>query len=311
MRLVVFGSINLDTTLDVLDLPTVGETVLAERSSTAAGGKGANQAVAARRFGAPVSMVGCVGADPQAQYMRAALESDGVDCRLRVVPSRSTGAAVVFRWQSGDNAIVVAPGANAEALASDLERFDWADEPTVLVMQLEVPVHEVELASRYAHDHGWKVVLNSAPVPGNPGLQLESVDTIIANEVEAAALTGLRIVDRRTALAAAVALRRLGPRVAVVTLGADGAVLAEDGAGWAANCPVVPVLDTTGAGDALVGTYAAAELEGLPPAEALRAAVAAGSLAVTGLGAQPSFAGRDRVLALARDVVVSKLAGGQ
>ncbi len=309
MRIVVFGSLNFDTTLTVEHQPAWGETILAERASTAAGGKGANQAVAAARIGrSPVAMVGRVGADGAGAFLRAQLATSGVTDLVHTDPALATGGAFILRSPAGENAIVVAAGANDNVTVEDLAAMPDPEQPSVLVVQLEIPLAAVAGAIQHARRHGWHVLLNTAPVrPGAESL-VDGVDMLVANEVEAAQLTGVTVLDAGdAATAGAILLQRGASRVAI-TLGAQGAVLVSRAGAWHAPAPVVDVVDTTAAGDAFVGALAVAMAEALADPDALALAVAAGSLATTRAGAQPSLPDRASVLSLAPTVGVETFA---
>ena len=307
MRIVVFGSLNLDTTIAVDRRPDWGETILSHGTAVAAGGKGANQAAAAARLGdEQVVMVGRVGEDSAGAFLRAQLVSNGVVDRVRVDPARTTGSAVILRSPSGENAIVVAAGANDGVVADDLAALEAPDEPTVLVLQLEVPVKVVTEAAALAKSRGWHVLLNVAPVrPGADGL-VGTADTLVANEVEAGQLTGLPVRDVAGAVVAGEMLLARGPSRVAVTLGEHGAVLVGRDGAWHAPAPAVDVVDTTAAGDAFVGALAVAIAEERPDVQALALAVAAGSLASTLAGAQPSLPDRARVLRVVTSVGVEE-----
>ena len=305
MRVVVFGSINVDTTLRVSRRPRWGETVLAGDALVAAGGKGANQAAAAALLGSePVFMVGRVGRDANGGYARRELEHAGVVDRVVVDEHATTGCAFIVGGRGGRNSIVVASGANARTTLDDLVALEEPWAATVLVLQLEVPVEAGAAAARLARERGWHVVLNTAPVRQLPAGFLESADTLVANEVETAQLTGRAVRDVPGAILAGRALRKLGPSRVAVTLGEQGAVLVSGARVLQAPAPRVAVVDTTAAGDAFVGCLAASIAEGCPDDVALGRAVAAGSLTTTRAGAQPSIPRRKEMLGLAAAIDV-------
>ena len=309
MRVVVFGSLNLDTSFDVDHRPAWGETILASAASIAPGGKGANQAVAAARSGrVPVVMVGRVGADAAGPYLREQLAAAGVADAVRVDPALPSGTAFILRSAEGSNAIVVAAGANAGVRIDDLDELRPVDEPAVLVMQLEIPVHAVIAAAGLGRERGWHVLLNTAPAQALPDALLGTIDTLVANEVEAAQLTGLAVDGVEGATAAAEAIRSMGPGRVAVTLGAVGAVLVTPDGAWHAPAPAVRVVDTTASGDAFVGCLAASLAEGCHDRVAIARSVAAGSLAATLPGAQPSLPDRPAIDILASQVDVRGVA---
>ncbi len=310
MRVVCFGSLNQDVAFDVDRRADWGETIIARSMAVACGGKGANQAVAAARLGeVPVLMVGRVGRDGAGASLRAALSTAGVVDVVAEDPEAPSGSAFILRGPGGENAIVVASGANECASLVDLEPVATAHEPTVLLLQLEVPVAVVASAIEMGASRGWHVVLNAAPVrPGVDARLLRSVDTLVVNEVEASQLAGIEVGDVADAASAARVLLRDGPRRVAVTLGARGAVLVGETSAWHAHAPAVAVVDTTAAGDGFVGALAVSIAEAMPDDRALAFAVAAGSLATTRAGAQPSLPARGEARELAASVRVDELA---
>ena len=271
---VVVGSLNHDITVEADRRPAAGETVLGRSLAAACGGKGANQAVAAARAGARVTMVGCVGDDAAGEAMVGNLEAAGVatgGVRRADAPS---GTALIVVDAQGENAIVVVPGANAELAADDVAATLAGDGPAPVVLaQLEVPEDAIAAAAGGAG----RFVLNASPARELPRDVLAAADPLIVNAGEAAALAGAA-GDDPEALAAAVLA--LGPRSVVVTLGADGARWTSAGATFTQPAPAVDVVDTTGAGDVFAGTLAARLARGDEPEAALAAAVDAGAAAV-------------------------------
>jgi ribokinase len=273
----------------VARFPAPGETVLGGDVARHPGGKGANQAVAAARAGARVAMVGRVGRDGFGEELLLALAGDGVDAS-RVLPldDVATGMAFIEVGPGGQNRIVVASGANARLDPDALERGAFAG-ARVVVLQLEVPLPTGRRAARLGREAGARVVLNLAPAERLSADDLADVDVLVVNESEAALLTGLVEEDVAASPDGALALlARLVPAT-VVTLGAAGAAWHDgDAVGRVAGIDVTPV-DTTAAGDAFVGALAARLAEGATLAEAVAFGNAAGALAVTGRGAQPSL----------------------
>ena len=276
-----------------------GETLIGTAFLTVPGGKGANQAVAAQRLGARVAMIARVGDDAFGRSMRQRLQEEGLDVRyLAATPESSTGVALITVDDRGENTIIVVPGANGVLTADDVERASESiEDADVLMLQLEVPIQTVARAIAIAAAAGVTVVLNAAPAqPVGPAL-LSRIEYLIVNATEAATVARM---PTDTALEdAARVLHRRGARAVVVTLGAAGAVLLADGKA-AVSVPAhqVPVVDTTAAGDAFAAAFAVAIAEGLTPADALQFGVAAGALAVTSVGAQPSLPTRAAVDAL-------------
>jgi ribokinase len=287
-RVAVVGSINMDLVVQVERLPVHGETVLGGTFLTAGGGKGANQAVAAARMGARTHMIGCLGDDAYGRQMRKALRQAGVRLRgVEEVPG-PTGVAIILVERSGQNVIAVASGANATLSAEQVEAASSLKRADVVVAQLEVPLESVAAAARVGRQHGAYCILNAAPARTGLGDLLALVDVLVLNQVELAALVGSTPSEGDEAAAAREMLAR-GPRAVVVTLGARGAIIATPHATLSVPSHTIKVVDTTAAGDAFVGALAA-RFESLDNLEqAVRHATAAGALACTRMGAQPSL----------------------
>jgi len=291
-NVVVLGSANLDIVVPVPHHPATGETVLGGHHDRIPGGKGANQAVAAARLGARVAMVGRVGSDDAGGTLRAALQEAGVDCRhLAVDGQAASGLALIGVDRSGDNTIIVSPGANHRVGPDDVAAAaPLLASAAVTLVQLEVPAMAVEAAAAAS---GGKVVLNPAPASLLSAALLERVDVLVPNRIELAQLAGSAEAD---GLAAVEEMARgLPVPTVVVTLGADGALLVSGGDAVVLPVPSVEVVDTTGAGDAFCGAIAEALARGVAIDEATARAVHAGSLATTRRGAQPSLPTRAQV----------------
>lgn len=310
MRIGVVGNINMDFVLRGDRLPLEGETVVADELQVFAGGKAANQAVAARRLGANVSIVGCLGTDDLGDRALALLEEAGVETACVVRTGRChTGTAMVFVARSGRNSIVTALGANDDP-AGSWEAVGRASNllgsVDAVLMQLGLPVATVDHVIRLCRQHGVPVYLDPTPLRRQLPRLWRSVALIAPNESEARALLGGdRVSGPEEARAGAERLRDAGVGVAVIKLGAAGCVVAADEG--TAHVPGVPVdvVDTTAAGDAFMAALAVARVEGADWAAAARYANCAGALAATRLGAQPSLPGRSEVDALyrSRDLV--------
>jgi ribokinase len=268
MRLVVVGSVNLDLVARVTRLPAGGDTITATDYRRVPGGKGANQALAARRLGADVALLAAVGTDEAAGRALALLAADGVDLTGVRRVDGPTGVALITVDDTGENTIVVVPGANA-GLAIDPAELAGAD---AVLCQLEVPMRTV-VAAAAATPRGALFCLNTAPPAAVPAQVLDRADLVVANRAEFAAVDGL---DRAALVA--------------VTAGADGAALRAAGREVArAAAPAVTAVDGTGAGDAFTGALVVSLLAGLDRAAALHRACLAGAAAASRPGAQPSL----------------------
>lgn len=284
----VLGSINQDFVLKVERRPEPGETVTNAELSTHNGGKGANQAAAAARLGASVAFLGRVGDDEFGEPLVQALEEKGIDTTLiKPASATPTGAAFITVTPDGENAITVAPGANRSLTPGDVEAAaDEIGEAGVFVAQMEVPVQAVLRAVEVAAEKGTRALVNLAPTFEVPRELLEKLDPLVVNEHEAAFLLGREVEGVKGALSAAPELLSSGPRSAVITIGEDGAVLADGESVEHLPAPEVDVVDTTGAGDAFVGALATQIARGASLQEAVAYAVRAGAAAVTKEGAQ-------------------------
>ncbi|WP_150672776.1 ribokinase [Pseudomonas fluorescens] len=290
-KVVVIGSLNMDLVTRAPRLPKGGETLIGQSFTTVSGGKGANQAVAAARLGARVSMIGCVGNDAYGEALRGALLAEQIDCQAVSTVDGSSGVALIVVDDSSQNTIVIVPGANGELTAEAIDRFDSVIQAAdVLICQLEVPDASVGHALKRGRELGKTVILNPAPVSRPlPPDWYASIDYLIPNESEASALSGLSVDSLDTAQAAATRLIALGAGKVIITLGAQGSLFA-DGQGFEHfPAPVVKAVDTTAAGDTFVGGFAAALAAGQDEAQAIRFGQVAAALSVTRAGAQPSI----------------------
>lgn len=303
-RIVVVGSLNMDVVLTLDRLPDAGETVAASDLHYLPGGKGGNQAVACARHGALVSLFGSVGRDHHGNTLRLALHGDGVDMdNVSVHEGVPTGTAVIMVEPGGQNRICVVPGANArlelpeEALLNALGQADF------LVLQFETPQPVIEQALLAAQTAGCNVVLNPSPVREVPACWWPLVHTLVVNEHEAAALSGEAVDTPEAAARAGRALLALGVHQVVVTLGAQGAVAlcgpADAPTVTRHPAALVPVVDTTAAGDTFLGAMVTHLAEGCPLADAVPWGIHAASLCIGKAGAQPSIPLREQVRAFA------------
>lgn len=291
-HIAVVGSINMDLVVRAPHIPMPGETVLGSDFDTFSGGKGANQAIAAARQGSKVSMIGRVGQDAFGQQLLNGLQTEGVDTKhIGLDESTASGVALITLDTAGQNSIVVAPGAN-HRLTPEMVTQAWKQIPPVdvLLLQFETPINTVFTGAQLAYQSGAKVVLNPAPAQALAPKLLALVDVLIPNESEIALLTGRPVESLEQIELAARGLLDLGVGIVVVTLGERGALIV-DGSRTGVHVPgfSVEVVDTTAAGDSFVGVLAAALAEELPLQTAVTRGCAAGALAATHLGAQPSI----------------------
>ncbi|RJQ88892.1 ribokinase [Amycolatopsis panacis] len=277
----VVGSANADLAVPVDRRPAGGETVLGGDTVVSPGGKGANTAVAAARLGADVALLGAVGDDDHGRLLRASLADAGVSARYLRTVDRPTGVAYITVTPDGENSILVSPGANSALAPGDLTE-DVFDGVRVVVLSLEVPLPAVESAVARAAEKGVRVLLNLSPAARLSAETLAALDVLLVNEHEAGYLLGADDADPRKLL-------ELGPRAAVVTRGAAGAVVIDGDMSTTVESPRMTAVDTTGAGDAFAGALAAALAEGVDLVEAARRAVRVAAISVTRHGAQPSY----------------------
>lgn len=290
-HIAVLGSANMDLVAYVAEAPRRGETVTGREFRTAPGGKGANQAVAAARAGATVTLIGAVGTDAHGSTIRSCLEHSGVDTDLLRTVETPTGTAHIVVDDEGGNAIVVIPGANGTVTALGPGDEGLIASADALLLQLEVPLEGVIAAARAARRHGVRTVLTPAPAQPLPPELFAAVDLLLPNEHEAAALTGIADDPR----AAAGALLSQVPEV-VITLGSRGSLYAARGTEpITVPAQQVTAVDTTGAGDTFAGTLAVALAEGNSPPDALRWATSAAALAVQRPGASSSMPYRKEI----------------
>ena len=295
-NIVVVGSSNTDMVVKSDRIPAPGETVVGGTFFLAPGGKGANQAVAAARLGADVCFVSRVGSDAFGDQAIAGYEQDGIGTDYIGRDSDdATGVALILVDSEGENAISVASGANHAMSIGDIEAAaDIIRAADVLVMQLESPANAVQRAAEIAADAGVRVILDPAPAPDEPLPTdlLRHVTCIKPNESEAERLTGIRVTDEASAREAAARLLSMGPTCAIITMGADGALLADESGVVLVQATPITAADTTAAGDAFCGALAFGFGVGLENSEAVQLASLAGAFAASRMGAQPSLATR-------------------
>lgn len=308
-NILTVGSLNMDQVARVERLPAIGETLLSSGSlHLVPGGKGANQAVAMARLGGTVTMAGRVGRDPFGTHLVQALQKDGIDTSLVMVDEQeASGVALIFLVPQGDNAIIVVPGANMRlgADAGQMQRINAAlAQARALVLQMEIPLATVQTLITAGHQAGVPVILNLAPAQALPLDTLRRLAVLLVNETEACLLLSTLEHDRRVpasiqnldeASSIALALGARGIPKVVITLGAQGAILAHGGKIVHVPTPAVQVVDTTAAGDCFAGALTVALTEGQEIEHALRFAVYASALKVTKFGAQSGLPTRAEV----------------
>ena len=299
MSVLVFGSLNMDLVTRTHRLPQAGETIAGYSFESVPGGKGANQAVAVARLGVTVQMRGRVGGDEFGKTLIESLQLSGVDCDgIRVDETSRSGVAAIAIDDSGENHIIIVPGANGKVDLSDVERLPLLASK-VLLLQLEIPLAIVIAAAQAAKQAGVTVILDPAPAPTQlPAELYAAVDILTPNQVEAEQLTGIAIQDEASAVQAARQLRQQSVATVIVKMGAQGALCATAAGEFWVSPFRVRAIDTVAAGDAFNGGLVAALAEGLPLPEACRWAAAAGALATTVKGAQSAMPTRNELLRL-------------
>jgi ribokinase len=296
--IVILGIFVADTAYRAARLPVLGETLMGSGFQLGPGGKGSNQAVSAAMAGGDVRFVTRLGADSFGDMAQAIWAKAGVVPDVTVDASSHTGAAFIFLEEhTGNNCIIVSPGAAADISVADVDgRAETIASAAVFLTQLECPIAATHHALQIARDGGARTILNPAPAATLSTDILKLCDFVTPNETEAEALTGVKVQDIESAKTAAHALLAQGAGAAIITLGAQG-VLYMDGA-HAAHIPALslgPVIETTGAGDAFNGAFATALAQGADPIEAARFGCAAASISVTRAGAATSMASRAEI----------------
>jgi ribokinase len=295
-RIAVIGSANVDVTTFAATFPRPGETLFGSHADVGFGGKGANQAVAARRCGAEVTLLARTGDDLFGVPTREHYAALGIDvAQVRQVPGLPSGTAAIFVEPGGENRIIVVRGANDALRPADID----AAEPVLraadaLILQLEIPIDTVYHALDRARAWGVRTLLNPAPAAPLDMERVRLADWLIPNETEAASLVRFPIATVDDARRAAEALLAGGQRRVILTLGDRGALLAHPGCTERIPAFAVAARDTTGAGDAFIGSFATFLCEGMTELEAARRACLYAALSVTEVGAQKSFPARDR-----------------
>ena len=300
-RVVILGVFVADTAYRAARAPRIGETIMGDSFALGPGGKGSNQAVAAARAGAETHFISRLGRDPFADMALATWARAGVIPAITQHDDSYTGAAYIFvEAATGNNAIIICPGVAGMISEADIEaRADLIAGASIFVTQLEQPLPAAMRALQIARAAGVRTILNPAPAAPLPKGMLGLCDYVTPNETEAEALTGLPVTSVDEAIAAAKALRAAGAGAAIITLGDKGALF-HDGV-RSVHVPVFnagPVVETTGAGDAFNGGFAAALARGMDPVAAVRFGCATASISVTRPGTAPSMPSRAEIEAL-------------
>ena len=290
-QLVVVGSVNTDLMLRVPRQPRAGETLSGHGFTVQPGGKGANQAVAAARLGANTALIGCVGEDDFGNQAIAALTHGGVDVRhVCRIADRPTGVALIMTDDDGENCIALDSGANAMLGSTQVAAAEaLIANASLLLCQLEVPSQAVTTALALARANGVPTALNPSPFAPVARSLIAGLEFVIPNRIEASELTGIRIDDMDSAVAAARSLHALGAAQVLLTLGADGVLWCNGGDCEHLPAQPVQVVDTTGAGDTFAGAFAAARLRGATVRESIQFGQRAAGHSVQRRGAQPSM----------------------
>ena len=295
-RIAVVGSANIDLTTFTNQFPKPGETIFGQKFDLGFGGKGANQAVAARLCGAEVFMVARVGSDLFGPATIENFRMQGIDpTHVKQVEGLSSGVAPIFVEPNGQNRILVVKGANDALKPADVdEAAETLKSVDCIVLQFEIPVETVYYTIEFARKHGVRCILNPAPAQPVDLNALKDLDYFVPNESEAETITGCPVKNVEDAKKCAEKLVASGIRRVIITLGANGSLLASRGGSEHLPPFAVNAIDSTGAGDAFIGSFAVFLAEGVPETEAVRRANLYAALSTTGVGTQKSFYDRAR-----------------
>jgi ribokinase len=300
-KIFVIGSANTDMVIKSAKLPLPGETILGGSFFMNAGGKGANQAVAASRLGGMVALVAKVGNDIFGKQTIESLQKENINTDFVFTDDTApSGTALIMVNEEGENCIAVAPGANANLSPGDIEKVKDIDKADILVLQLEIPMDTIAAVVKKANANHQRVIINPAPAQILDDEILKGLFLIAPNEAEASLLTGISVADEKSAAQAAEVLLNNGVQNVIITLGKKGAYFQNKELKLLVNAPVVQALDTTAAGDTFSGALAVALTENLDQIAigwemAIQFAVEAASISVTRLGAQASVPYRNEI----------------
>jgi ribokinase len=299
MSVLVFGSLNLDLVTYADKLPAIGETIVGEKLLKFPGGKGLNQAIAARRAGSEVLMVGSIGNDADGDYLFDILKSENIDPKFITKTSEQTGIAVIEVSKSAENRIIIIAGANSKTRFSN-KVLTSSPSVTVSLAQLETPIAEVAKFIHESKAAGKITILNPAPIQKLDQQLLQDTDYLIANETEASFLIGSAVehLSKDEAVTIARQLQKNGSKKVIITLGEQGSVYLDQEKELFTPAYKVKAVDTTAAGDAFCGAFATAISENKPVEYALKFASAAGGLAATKAGAVPSLPTQQEILSM-------------
>lgn len=290
-QLIVLGSVNADHVVKVPSFSRPGETVHGHSYQVIAGGKGANQALAAARLGADIALISCVGDDDFGHQIKARYQDEGMDVAgIKIEQNCPTGIALIQVNAEGENSICIAAEANEKLTEQVVSLYlDKIKRANYLLMQLETPIEGVEFAAKTAKEAGVKVILNPAPAKLLPDSLLSNIDIITPNETEAQILTGVCVTDEQSAAEAAKVLHNKGIQTVLITLGAKGVYLSDEQHAEIIKGFKVKAIDTTAAGDTFNGAFVTGLLKDMPLTSAIFFAHAAAALSVTRFGAQTSI----------------------
>ena len=288
-KIFVVGSANTDMVVMSKSLPVPGETIMGGQFFMNAGGKGANQAVAAARLGGAVTLIAKVGNDIFGKQTLESLHKENINTDFVFIDDQTpSGTALIMVNEHGENCIVVAPGANANLLPADILTIQNINEAEIILMQLEIPMSTIEAVAKEAKNNNQKVIINPAPAQALNDELLNGLFLVTPNETEASLLTGIKVEDYNTAAQAAVVFLKQGVQNVIITMGKLGAYFQNADLNFKIPAPVVKAVDTTAAGDTFSGAIAVAINEKMNWENAIRFAIEAASISVTRKGAQSS-----------------------